>query len=78
MHLEQKYIHLYNVLKSHTVTIVYRVSEVTQRTPRDKRKYVTVGSLLWKEKFPTSEDMAMPPGLGIRDWYMLLYLPIYT
>lgn len=68
---------MYDVSEGHTVTMFYRVSDVAQRRPRAKHNKETVGSLLWREKLPSSEDTddAMPSVLGVRDWSVPLYLP---
>lgn len=60
------------------ITTFHRASDVAQRRPRAKHKKETVGSLLCREKFPSSEDTdhAMPSLLAVRDWSVSLYLPI--
>lgn len=69
---------MYNVSEGHMVTMFHRVSDVAQRRPRAKHNKETVGSLLWREKLPGSEDTgpARPSVLVVRDWSVPLYLPV--
>lgn len=71
---------MYNVSEGHMVAMFHRASDVAQRRPRAKHNRETVGSLLWREKLPSSEDTghAGPSVLGVRDWSVPLYLPTST